>query len=71
MKVTFIEYDACFGVDLTAETKEEAAMLVRYGINRKKEIRCSGVRVTAKGDVSCYINIGKTRKPTDYVPKQK
>ena len=66
MKVTWSEHDGCFAVDLEAETLEEAAQFVRFGINRTSELRGAYVYANAK-DVAVSIVIGKRKQPSTLV----
>jgi len=71
MKATFGEHDGCFAIDLVAETKEEAAKLVRFGMNRTDEIRHCSARVTAQGEFSAVIVFGKSKRANSEVPRRK
>lgn len=64
MKAKLREHPGCFGIDLTAETMEDAALLVRFGMNRTSELRNAGAMVNQDGSFSAYMVIGK-RKDAD------
>jgi len=62
MKVNFIEYSDDFGIIFEAETVEDASKLVRYGINKTKEIKYSEVFADRDEKVSMQIVIRKKKQ---------
>ena len=68
MKTTFTEYNGCFGVDLSAETIDEAALLTRFAINRTTEIRIASGFVSQSGEFNVSIVLGKRKQPTGEIP---
>lgn len=69
MKIEVHEFDHCFCFELAAETLEEAALLVRFGINATTELRGSNAWAGAKGPIGVSIDIGKRKASTSTVPK--
>jgi len=61
MKVQFNEYEKSFTVEMTAENMEEAAALVRFGLNSTKEIKLKQASVHQGGSFYGFINIGKKK----------
>lgn len=63
MKANLIEYDGCFSVYLVAETPEESISLVRFGINKTKDIRSMWVNAKRGSDhMEANIVLGKRRR---------
>lgn len=63
MKAVLIEYDGCFSLELTAETPQESISLVRFGINKTKEVRSIWVNAKRGSDhMEAHIVLGKRRK---------
>ncbi len=71
MKVQFIETDGCFSIDLTAETMQEAAALVRFGMNRTDEIRHGSTIASREGEFSTAVVFGKNKRANNDVPKRR
>jgi len=71
MKVAFVEHEGCFAVDLEAETKEEAAQLVRFGMNRTDELRVCRTYVNAQGDFTSAIIFAKNKRSDSTIPRRK
>jgi hypothetical protein len=71
VKIEFLEHEGCFEVCLEAETKSEAALLVRFGMNRTDEIRSSYTNVSQTGEFSNSIVFGKSKRANSDVPKRK
>ena len=69
MKLKFAELEGCFSIDLDAETLEDAAFLVRFGINATSELRCATSYVDQNGSFGSAIVIGKRKQPTNEVQK--
>lgn len=61
MLVNMQEFGGCFDVELTAETVEEAALLVRFGLNRTKEVRSAEAYATS-GQITGSIVLGKRKE---------
>lgn len=70
MKITLIEFEGCFGIDLEAENMEEASKLVRFGMNRTKVTTC-GSDVYEGGKFTASLVFGKNRRGFCSVPKRK
>jgi hypothetical protein len=73
MKITLTEFERCFSFDMEAETLAEAAMLVRFGMNRTDEIRSGDTLVNKHPiiDFTASLVIGKSRRASNVVPKRK
>lgn len=71
MIITFVEHDGCFGIDLQAETLQEAAQLVRLGMNRKAEIQHCSSSVFKDGAFYASVVFGKHKRASEVVPKRK
>ncbi len=71
MIVEVIERDSVFSIDLTAETMEDAAKLTRMGMNAKKEIRCVETYVASDGTFQSTMEIVKSKRANNNVPKRK
>ncbi len=71
MKATVIEYDGCFSIDLTAETMQEAATLVRLGMNRTDEHRYIASTVSKEGGFAFCVTFVKSKRANHAVPKRK
>jgi len=67
MKVTMIEHEGCFSFEMTAETMQEAALLVRFGTNATTEIRSTAAMACKDGSFSGYCMIGKRKNANSYV----
>ena len=71
MKALLTEYEFCFGIELAAETMEEAALMVRFGINTKQELRTKSAYVHPEGKFALSVVIPKIKKPTVIVPTKR
>lgn len=71
MKATFIEHEGCFAVGLEAENMAEAALLVRFGMNRTKELSHCGTDVYRDCSVISRVLIGKRKDSNSDVPVRK
>ncbi|NOS72035.1 MAG: hypothetical protein HOP33_19170 [Verrucomicrobia bacterium] len=70
MKVIFTEYDGCFGVDLSAETMQEAALLTRLGTNATKTHRLM-VLADKEGQFDASIIFEKHKRADGYIQKRR
>lgn len=61
MKFNLVEYDGCFSLDMEAETLEDAAQIMRFKMNAKKEIRSINASAHKGGKIYGYIVLGKIR----------
>ncbi|MGN6555626.1 MAG: hypothetical protein ACTHLW_18110 [Verrucomicrobiota bacterium] len=68
MKAIFLEHEQCFTIEFEAENMQEAALLVRFGMNRTKEIRHASATVTKDGRFDAAIVFGKSKRANNYVP---
>jgi len=71
MKIELYEFDDCFDISLEAETVEEAARIIRMGMNSKKDLNY--VIASAFDDQTIFgsISIGKRKRGHSEVPKQR
>lgn len=69
MRVELHEYDGCFEISLVAETVEEAAQLVRMGMNTTKELRYQRTYAYQSG-ISADVVLGKSKRADASVPKR-
>lgn len=69
MKVTVSEYEGCFGIEMQAETMEDAAFLMRLGMNRTSELRSAESYVGKSGSFDGCVVIGKRKQVTSTVPR--
>lgn len=59
MKLSIKEYATSFDVDLSAETVEDANLLVRLAMNAKRIAPNISIRATGDKTISGWITIGK------------
>jgi hypothetical protein len=69
MKITMTEHDGCFSFDMIAETMEDAALLVRFGVNHTKEFRHVGVVANRGGDFQAAVVIAARKDNNNLIPK--
>ena len=67
MKSELTEHGECFEVSFTPETIEEAATIIRMGMNGVKEVRSYSANVYKDHTISGYIVIGKRKSPRSNV----
>ena len=65
MKAELNEYEGCFSIDLIAETKEEIARIVKFGLNATKEIRYKSVWISGNEFMGSVVLGKKTRTTVD------
>ena len=70
MKVTFSEFDDTFHMDFEPETLEEAATLVRFGMNATKNIENLSTVAMTKA-LSANLVISKSKRTSVVVAKGK
>jgi hypothetical protein len=68
MKATLQEHDGCFSIEFEAESLADAALLVRFGVNRTKEVRHAGTDAHGDGTVTASVVFGKHRRFNSSVP---
>lgn len=66
MKIQFNEYDSVFSLDLTAETLEDAALLVRFGLNTTNKINYKAAYVSGPGFFAS-LSLPKTKRSRNTV----
>lgn len=71
MKITLFENDGCFGLDFSAESMADAALLTRFGMNRTSEIRSSGVQANRDGTFAGHMIFGKSKRANNEIPKRR
>lgn len=70
MKITFIEYEGSFSIELSAETMEEAAKLSRFGMNRTSEVRYCSTNVYEDGRFEAIAVFAKSKRANCNIPKR-
>ncbi len=71
MKITLKENDGCFAFGLTAETLEDAALLVRFGTNRTDQINSAEIIAHEDGSFSGHLVIGKNKRASGYIQRRR
>ena len=71
MKVTLEDYKAAFTVSLEPETMEEAAQLVRLGMDSTKKILRCETEVYGDDHFHSHITIKKHGRANSTVPKRR
>lgn len=71
MKIILTEFEKCFAFDLLAETKEDAALLVRLGMDGTQEVRSLATHVNKDGGFTAHVVVGKHRKADSCVPRRR
>jgi hypothetical protein len=67
VKVEICEHDACFSIDLTAESVADAAILARMSMNRTTELRSCEADAFKDGVFGGYIVIGKRKNDKSWI----
>jgi hypothetical protein len=68
MKASIYEHGGCFELYLAADTMEEAAKIVRFGVNHTKEIRHCSSSVTPNGTFVISAVFGKLKLSQSNIP---
>lgn len=63
MRAEFTECEEDFWLSLKADTIEEAAIITRYGINKKKVLKYSAAFVSQDGTFAIDMSFGKIKQP--------
>lgn len=71
MKITVIEHDGCFSLDLCAETMAEMTLLVRLGANARKELQSFLTYAQKGGSIETSIALPKMRSANNVLPRRK
>ena len=71
MKVNAVEFEGCYSLELIAETIEDAAFLVRMGMDSTRELRSVGTNVYKDNTVRGHVVVGKRKQFDSVVPKRK
>lgn len=69
MKAKIAEYEGCFQIELDAETLEDAALIVRLGRNRTKELRSLNATASPSGGFVVSLVIGKRKDASSLVSR--
>lgn len=67
MKLNINEYESFF-IELEAESTEEAALLVRMGMNATQKIRVTAF--ASDKSINAQISIGNSKKRSGLIPKK-
>ena len=71
MKFELKEHEGCFAIEMTAESLEEAARLVRMGMNTTMNLRSLQTLISREGQFEAYAVFAKNRRANGYVPKRR
>lgn len=70
MKIELTEHEGCFHFEIEAENMQDAATLVRFGMNSVKEVRSKYACATADGAFHGSIVFGKSKRADSAIPKR-
>lgn len=70
MKARVLEFSRSFEVDLTAETLEEAAALVRLQVNANKEVEYRQTTASTTGVFCLEVGFRKSPRSGSSIPKR-
>lgn len=70
MKIEAAEHQNCFLFTLTAESIEDAALLVRFGLNRTKELKYASAQASEEGKFTGDICFGKKKNWTSNIERK-
>lgn len=71
MKVMLHDEDASFWIELEAESMEDAARIVRFGVGATKEILHTSASANKNGRFTCTIGIGRYKGSGASIPKSR
>ena len=71
MKFNLIEHEGCFAIDMQAETIQDAATLVRLGMNTTRELRFLSANVSKEGSFTATAVFAKHRRANSDVPRRR
>jgi hypothetical protein len=71
MKFELSEHDGCFAINMTAETIQDAATLVRLGMNTTRELRSLSASVNQAGVFEAFAVFAKHKRASQYIPRRK
>lgn len=71
MKILMSEHPGCFALDFEAETMAEAALLVRFGMNRTSQITSHGVAVAHDGSFAGHLVFAKSKRAANVIPARR
>lgn len=71
MKITLAEHEGCFAFDLEAESTADAALLVRFGMNRTDTIATAGVQANQNGTFTGHLVFAKSKRANNDIPKRR
>lgn len=71
MKIQLHENDGCFSLVLDAENMTEAALLVRFGMNRTDKINSAASEAFQDGRFSSFLVFAKNKRAGSQIPKLK
>jgi hypothetical protein len=67
MKLKVEEWNKCFSFQLTAETVEDAALLVRCGVNARKVVLYAGTAAHLNGTIEWSLSLAKRKDASAYL----
>ena len=71
MTIELTEHEGCFGITMVAENMQDAATLVRFGMNAVREIRSHSATANEDGSFSAHLVLGKHKRASSYIPRRK
>lgn len=71
MKISAHEYDGSFSISMTADTVEEAAFLVRMGMNRTNAISYCESSANKDGTFTGIMSVKKRARSNSVIPRSK
>lgn len=69
MKITMTENSGCFAFNMEAENIIDAALLVRFAVNRTVEVRYANTYACEDGKFHGSLVIGKAKNATSEIRK--
>jgi hypothetical protein len=70
MIIQLKEHEGCFAFELTPETTQDAALIVRLGINATKEVRHLSAAVNSDGTFGGTLVLGKHKAANNHIPRR-
>lgn len=71
MIIELTEHEGCFGFEMTAENMQDAALLVRFGVDGTKEVRHISATVDQGGAFAAALVMGKAKQANNYLPRRR
>lgn len=71
MKISIVECDHVFAIDIQPESMSEAALLVRMGVNANKAIHYLGTNAYRDGTFNTSLSLKKAKRSTSTVGRER